>query len=314
MIRTELVLEKFSELSPFFWNALFVILYEPKRKEIPVDNGYSTISLTELTYASKSTIHDYLACKRPLPYNEFVNYCNAINEDIYSPNFEALKLGNIALEYLQTLFDDRKLNTKGTHRKATITNITFHNEDEFTEAQTEHAWDYIEQTILEQFKDLSCDDLTYLYQIADVLTYATVYVTDFVKFYTELNETGRMLFKEALNVESAETSALVDDEATALYGELSQISKTAGESSLSVTPEMLVNKLGHISRYSPEYASELRQYLSMDMDAWNTLIDFHKIISALSESNIPDYTFSERQSLLLCLNWLWNLPSLKTTK
>lgn len=314
MIRTKLVLEKFSELSPYFWNALFVILYEPKRKEIPVDNGCSTVSLTELTYASKSTIHDYLACKRPLPYNEFVNYCNAINVDISSPDFEALKLGNIALEYLQTLSDDRKLNTKGTHRKATITNITFHNEDEFIEAQTERAWDYIEQTILEQFKDLTCGDLTYLYQIADVLTYATVYDTDFVKFYTELNESGRMLFKEALRIESAETSASVNDETTALYDKLSQISKNTAESSLSVTPEMLVSKLGHISRYSPEYASELCQYLSMDMDAWNTLIDFHKIISALSEENISDYTFSERQSLLLCLNWLWNLPSLKAAK
>lgn len=314
MIRTELVLEKFSELSPFFWNALFVILYEPKRKEIPVDNGYSTISLTELTYASKSTIHDYLACKRPLPYDEFVNYCNAINVDISSPNFEVLKLGNTALEYLQTLFDDRKVNTKGTHRKATITNITFHNEDEVTEAQTERAWDYIEKEILEQFKDLTCDDLTYLYQIADVLTCTTLYDTDFVKFYTELNETGRKLFKEALSIESVEVPALVDDDATALYGKLSQISKTTAESSLSVTPEMLIHKLGHISRYSPEYASELCQYLPMDMDAWNTLIDFHKIISALSESNIPDYTFSERQSLLLCLNWLWNLPSLKAAK
>lgn len=312
MIRTELVLEKFSELSPYFWNALFVILYEPKRKEIPIDKGSAVKSLIQLTYASKSIIHDYLACKRPLSYNEFIKYCNAINVDIDSPDFDTLKFGNIALEYLQTLSDDRKLNTKGTHRKAVITNITFHNEDEVIEAQTERAWDYIEQKTLEHFKDLTCDDLTYLYQIADVLTYATVYDTDFVKFYTELNVTGRMLFKEALSVESAETSALVDDEATALYGKLSQISKNATESSLSVTPEMLINKLGHISRYSPEYASELCQYLSMDMDAWNTLIDFHKVMSALSENNIPDYTFNERQSLLLCLNWLWNLPSLKT--
>jgi len=249
-----------------------------------------------------------------LPYDVFVNYCNAINVDIDSPDFDTLRLGNIALEYLQTVFDDRKLNTKGTQRKSAITNITFYNEDEVTEAQTERAWDYIEQEILKHFKDLTCDALTYLYQIADVLTCATVYDTDFVKFYTELNETGRMLFKEALSVESAETPALVDDEATALYGKLAKISKIAAESSLSVTPEMLVNKLGHISRYSPEYASELCQYLSMDMDAWNTLIDFHKIISALSDSNIPDYTFSERQSLLLCLNWLWNLPSLKAAK
>ncbi|MBQ7920779.1 MAG: hypothetical protein IJ324_12670 [Lachnospiraceae bacterium] len=211
MIRHKQLLEKFAELSPYFWNALFVILYEPIRKEIPVDNGRATISLTELTYAPKSTIHDYLACKRPLPYNEFLNYCNAINIDIYSPNFDALKSGNIALEYLQTLFDDHKLNTKGTHRKATITKITLHNEDDFIEAQSERAWDYIEQEILEHFNDLPCSDLTYLYQIADILTYTTVYDTDFVKFYTELNETGKTLFKEALNVEALEISKLVDD-------------------------------------------------------------------------------------------------------
>lgn len=311
MIRTELVLEKFSELSPYFWNALFVILYEPKRKEIPVDSGRAIISLTDLTYASKSTIHDYLACKRPLPYDEFVNYCNAINVDIYSPNFEALKLGNIALEYLQTLLTDNKLNTKGTYRKGVISDITFYNEDEFIEAQTERAWDYIEQKILEHFTDLTCDNLTYLYQIADALTYTNVYDTDFVKFYTELNETGKMLFKEALVVESAEAPTTLEDEATTLYKELSHVSKTITDTQLSVTPQMLVNKLGHISRYSPEYASELCQYLYMDTDAWNTLIDFHKIMFALSENNIPDYTFSEKQSLLLCLNWLWNLPSLK---
>lgn len=314
MIRTKFVLEKFSELSPYFWNALFVILYEPKRKEIPVDSGRIVNPLTKLASASKSTIHDYLACKRPLPYNEFVIYCKAINIDIYSPNFAALKYGNSALEYLQTLQRDNTLNTKGTHRKDVIADITFYNEDEYIEAQSERAWDYIEQEILEHFTDLTCDDLTYLYQIADALTYADAYDTDFVKLYTKLNETGKMLFKEALVVESVEAPTTTDDKATALYKELSHVSKTITDTQLSVTPEMLVNKLRHISRYSPEYASELCQYLYMDTDAWNTLIDFHKIMSTLSESNIPDYTFSERQSLLLFLNWLWNLPSLKAAK
>lgn len=312
MIRTKHLLEKFSELSPYFWNALFVILYEPKRKEYPVDNGRSTNSLTQLIPASKSTIHDYLACKRPLPQDEFERYCKAINVDIFSPDFDTLAFGNIALEYLQRLPDDNKLNTKGTHRKDIIAHITLSNGEESIESQTNSAWYYIEQNMLECFKDLTHNDLTYLYQISDVLTYANTYDADFVKFYTELNETGKKLFKEALAVESKETSTIVDDEATAVYKKFSKIPKTITDNQLSVTPEILVNKLGHISRYSPEYASELCQYIYMDADAWNTLIDFHKITSALSENNIPDYTFNETESLLIFLNWLWNLPSLKS--
>lgn len=49
----------------------------------------------------------------------------------------------------------------------------------------------------------------------------------------------------------------------------------------------------------------------MDTDAWHTLIDFHKIASALPENNIPDFPFNEKHALILFLEELYNLPSLK---
>lgn len=51
--------------------------------------------------------------------------------------------------------------------------------------------------------------------------------------------------------------------------------------------------------------------IQMDTDAWHTLIDFHKIASALPENNIPDFPFNEKHALILFLEELYNLPSLK---
>lgn len=103
----------------------------------------------------------------------------------------------------------------------------------------------------------------------------------------------------------------VDDEMTELYERLSKISKSDTYTQLSITPEMLTDKLDQISRYSLEYAEELCMYLSMDADAWHTLIDFHKIASALPEDNIPNFPFNEKHALILFLEELYNLPSLK---
>lgn len=306
------LLEKFAKTTPYFWNALFIIIYEPLRKQIPVDRGNSKKSLIELTYVSKSKIHAYLSCTQKMPYCEFWDFSKAIGIDIDSAEFEALKLGNMALEYLENLENgDKKLSTKGTYRKKAIDNLNFNNSDDFMEYQNEIAWENIEKSILHHFKSLSSNELSYLYQITKILSYTNDYDIDFIRFYTELNTHGRMLFKEGLSHEYGEYIIDCDNETIQIFKELSRIPKTNNDSALPVTPQMLVDKLGNISCYSSEYANELCMYLNMDADSWNTLIDFHKVISVLKDNNIPELVINEKHSLIIFLNWLWNLPSLK---
>lgn len=310
-MKNKTLLEKFAELHPYFWNALFILVYDPFRKEIPIDNGRAISSLINLTYASKSTIHDYLGLKRPLPEDECIKYCKALKIEIFDDDFDALNKGNTALAYLQMIDDGKssKLSSSSKYRSKNIERLIFNNSDEVFEERTEQEWNFLEQEIIEKFSELSEQDISYLYQIADVLSYITAFDTDFVSFYTELNTYGRSLFKEALSLDNDESNNASEDESIQIYKKLSLVSKCSTDS--SITPKMLADKLGRISLYAPEYAEELCLFQRMDEDAWNTLIDFHSKIASLNDENIPDCPITEKESLIIFLNWLWNLPSLR---
>lgn len=311
MIRNKLLLEKFAELHPYFWNAFFNTVYEPFRKDTPVASCEKQVSLEEKVYTSKSTIHDFLRFKRPLPEDECIKYCEALKIDIFDDDFDALNIGNTALAYLQMIDDGKssKLSSSSKYRSKNIERLIFNNSDEVFEERTEQEWNFLEQEIIDKFSELSEQDISYLYQIADVLSYITAFDTDFVSFYTELNTYGRSLFKEALSLDNDESNNASEDEAVQIYKKLSLVSKCSTDS--SITPKMLADKLGRISLYAPEYAEELCLFQHMDEDAWNTLIDFHSKIASLDDENIPDCPITEKESLIIFLNWLWNLPSLR---
>jgi len=118
-------------------------------------------------------------------------------------------------------------------------------------------------------------------------------------------------YKLALSHEYGEYMINSDNEVTQIFKEFSLIHKTDSNPTLLVTPQILVDKLGNNSCYSPEYAEELCMYLNKDTDSWNTLIDFHKVISSLKDDPIPELVITEKHSLIIFLNWLWNLPSLR---
>ena len=97
------------------------------------------------------------------------------------------------------------------------------------------------------------------------------------------------------------------------YKRMAQLIISSDTNTFSVTPFMLARKLGEIGRYSPDSAQILCHFLHADIDTWNTLIDFHRKLAFLSNDNMEDLCFNEKQSYILLLNWLWNLPSLKAT-
>lgn len=309
MIKSINLLNEMSKEAPYFWNSLFIVLYEDKRKIISIEDGRKGESLVQLTYTSKSVLHDYLACRKPLSCEECIKFCKAINVDILSPNFEALKYGNMALDYLKEL-KHKKLSSKGKLRNKTIEKIESYNNDVRIEYEIEESWNFLEKQIINSFDGLSITELTYLYQIADILLTIDIYDMDFIHFYTDLNSNGKTLFKEALAFEPIENSDLYEDECTRCYAKLSSISKQNITQSQKTAYD-LADKLGEIGMYSPEAATELCKFINMDSDTWDTLIKFHQKISLLTEENIGESTINEKQSLIIFLNWLWNLQSLR---
>ncbi|HHT87462.1 MAG TPA: hypothetical protein GX002_00390 [Clostridiales bacterium] len=310
MIRNKALLEKFAELHPYFWNAFFNTVYEPFRKDTPVSPCKEAISLSEKSSTSKSTIHDYLRFRRPLPEDACIKYCEFLKIDIFADSFNALNIGNTALAYLQMIDDNSsKLSSSSNYRAKNIERLINNSSDDSVEKQIEQEWNFLEQEITDKFSVLSQQDISYLYQIADVLSYTTAYDIDFISFYTELNTYGRSLFREALSINIDKSNNVSEDESIQILKKLSQVSMRSTDS--SITPQMLTDRLGCISRYAPEYAEELCLFQRMDADAWNTLIEFHNKIASLDDENIPNYPINEKESLIILLNWLWNLPSLR---
>lgn len=74
-------LKKMAKFHKYFWNGLFVALYEPHRKRYPVvslavSGGKNFIPMSE------SAIKNYLACKTRMDYDTFLVFCHGIKIDI----------------------------------------------------------------------------------------------------------------------------------------------------------------------------------------------------------------------------------------
>ena len=172
------------------------------------------------------------------------------------------------------MIDDNssKLSSSSNYRAKNIERLINNSSDDSVEKQIEQEWNFLEQEITDKFSVLSQQDISYLYQIADVLSYTTAYDIDFISFYTELNTYGRSLFREALSINIDKSNNVSEDESIQILKKLSQVSMRSTDS--SITPQMLTDRLGCISRYAPNMP---RNYVfqRMDADAWNTLIEFH---------------------------------------
>lgn len=79
----------------------------------------------------------------------------------------------------------------------------------------------------------------------------------------------------------------------------------------SITPDMLSGKLEEIGLYSFEDAQKLKNYRYVKSDTWMTLELFHKVMLSYTDENIEGLPFGEKDCLLVLLNWLVDIPSLR---
>ena len=70
-------------------------------------------------------------------------------------------------------------------------------------------------------------------------------------------------------------------------------------------------KLEKIGFSSPEDAQKLKNYRYAETDTWVVLELFHKVMLAYADENIEDLPFGEKDCLLILLNWLVDIPSLR---
>ena len=73
----------------------------------------------------------------------------------------------------------------------------------------------------------------------------------------------------------------------------------------------LYDKFSKEEIYSVQNAEYLMRFRCMRQKDWAILKLFHKIILAYPEENIEGLPFNQTLSLLLFMNWLWNVPSLR---
>lgn len=297
---------------PYFINALFIAVYEPKRNDFPVkDTKKHGKGLASKAYMSDVTIFDYLKFKKVLKYNEFETFCKILNIDIARACFPVQKYCNIAEELLQNMEETKKLSSHKETRTSLIEKLKVRQDKEeidFIE-QFESNTDYIEEEMLSCFNGLSTKELAYLYQLIDIFDYTFCGDEEFLRRYLELNSVGKKLFCEALETVYAEKDPIPEDNAIDFIRQCSNI--TQGKNQKNITPQSLVNELGRKMYYSYEHAKSLCLYLYMDKDAWNTLILIHKFIKTANTENLPDIPIDEVASLYLFLDWLCKLPSLK---
>lgn len=301
-----------AESVPYFLNALFIAVYEPKRIELPVKytNKYGD-GLADKAFMSYGTIYNYLNFKKELNFNEFESFCKILNIDIASICFPVQKYCNIADELLENMEETKKISSQKVARASLIEKLKKRQDEEeidFIE-QLEANADYIEKEILDCFNGLSTEELAYLYQLIDIFDYIFCGDEEFLRCYLELNSVGRKLFYEALETVFAGKDPLPDDDAINFIRQCSNI--TQGNEQKNITPQLLVNELGRKMYYSYEHAESLCLYLHLDKDAWNTLILIHKFIKTANTENLPDLPIDEVASLSIFLDWLCKLPSLK---
>lgn len=292
----------------YFWNGLFAALYEPHRGQYPL----VSLTIPGRAYfipASETTIKNYLSCKTKMDFDSFLEYCHGIKVDIEKKRFlELIPYVNRAFAYLEEQDFSGKASRSKVRRQ-----VVFEQADNLRDDG--HLWeqqlaqDESEKTeILVAFSSLSQKELALLYRVADAYPFTCECDDTFMDCYCRLNEKGQALFREALAVEQKKYNVSYNDEFCDFCRRMSAEDTPVIQ---DITPEMLYNKLNKADYYfQPEDAESLTKYRHAEPGTWETLELYHKIIFTYPEGNIEGMTFSEKDSLLIFLYWLIDIPSL----
>ncbi len=229
--------------------------------------------------------------------------------DIEKKRFmELLPYVNRAFAYLEQQEFSGRVSRSKTYRRKAFDEADALMGDEYLWNQ-ELVQDEMEKAqILETLRTLSSEELSLIYRVVDGYPFTCECDDTFMECYCRLNEKGRALFREALDVEQREMGISYHDEFCDFCRKMSVENPTFTQ---DITPEVLYGKMESV-KYSfyPEDAENLIKYRHAEPGTWETLELYHKLIFSYPEGNIEGMTFSETDSLLIFLYRLAGIPSL----
>lgn len=303
-------LKKCAKLIRYFWNGLFAVIYEEIRYEKTITTLTVGGDKKHQIFATATTIKNYLSCKTEMDFERFVEYCNGISSNILDRRFiEVHPYVNKAYAYLEEQdFTNGKVSKSKNYRQRLLMRTDMLNDEAYMWAQQieQNKWEYAR--IIDIFSDLTEKELSLLYRVADGYVHTHGCDDYFMERFPQLNEKGQALFREALEVEYSKQSNPVDDEMCEFCRIMADEKQTEMQ---AITSDMLYKKLNKIRVDTPKDAVMLKNYRYTNSDTWITLELYHKVMLAYSDDNIEDLPFGEKDCLLILLNWLSDIPSLK---
>ena len=305
------LLESSARLHKFFWNGLFVALYEPIREQHSVVNLLTQSSDDDKYYipTTESTLKNYLSCKTRMDSKCFKEFCKGIQVDVRNMSFmEIIPYVNRAFAYLDEQDFSGKASRSKTYRRKTFNETDALMDEGYLWNQALKQDEKEKEQILETFNSLSPKELSILYRVVDGYSFTCECDDTFMECYCCLNEKGQAIFREALEVEQKEMKISYHDEFCNFCREMAEVNSPAVE---DITPGMLYEKMESVKySFCPEDAESLTKYRYAEPKIWQVLELFHKVIQSYPEENIKGMSFSESTGLLVFLRWLAFIPSL----
>lgn len=316
--QTVIELIKCTELNTYFLNGLFAVLLQELQDEKKVSKTslFSTSNSKYKLYISQETMKRILRCSKKLDFIDFAKLCKEIKNNILNKRLIEIKpYINKALIYLeQQDFTNGKMTKSKIYRKEILEQVsTPDSESYILEQEREYELVQDEQEykkIIEVFSDLTMEELSLLYRVADVFPYTQGYDSIFMEQFSLLNEKGQSLFREAIETEYNKQNSSVEDEVCKFCQIITRETET---NILDITPEMLYKKMLDIGFCSLEYAEEIKIFRNTNLNIWKILGIFHQLILIYANKNTKDLAIEECNSLLILLSWLVQIPSLKIT-
>lgn len=315
MSETVEFLKNNAKFHKYFWNGLFVALYEPYRESHPVSslpvNG-GTFFIPE----SESTIKNYLSCKQQMDFDKFQEFCKGIHINIESKRLiEVVPYINQAMVYLNEMDTSGKASRSKKERQKILVQYDDLSKEEKEKAEA-HLWEqYLAQDekerteIIETLSNLTPEELSLLYRVADGYPDTCGWDDIFMECYCIMNEHGQSLFRETLENEKKKWNVSYHDKFCDFCREMAAETVTPLQ---DVTPEILCDKLEKaFYNFLPEDAKNLLKYRNAQPETWKILEEFHQVIRSYPEENIDEQTFTEAESLLIFLHRLADIPSLQ---
>ncbi len=308
---TTAILEASARLYKYFWNGLFVALYEPIREQHTVVNLTTESASNDKFYIpmAESTIKNYLSCKTRMDFECFQEFCKGIQVDIRNMSLlDIVPYVNRALAYLEEQDFSGKASRSKTYRQRIFRETDALMDDEYLWRQELAQDEYEKAEILKSLSDLSPKELALLYRVADGYPFTCEYDDTFMDCYCRLNEKGQDLFWEVLEVEQENWKSSHHDELCDFCREMSSEPAPVLQ---DITVEVLRDKLEKARfNFCPEDVEKLKNYRHAEPETWQALELFHRVILSYPKENIEGLPFSEGASLLIFLQWLVSIPSL----